>query len=173
MRETAALASDLWQVEVSVGAVADACQKASLALAISYQEAHTQLKAASTQVNVDETGWRNCGKRSWLWVAVSKVATVFKLSAKRNRASFHDLIPKDYIGTVGSDRYNAYYALDPDRHQLCWAHLIRNLRGLTVRAGPTSAWAKECLELAAQLFAVWHSYQKTSTLETEACAEPS
>jgi transposase len=141
MRETATLAKDLWQVDLSVGAVADACQKASFALAESYTEAHTHLKAHSSEVNVDETGWRDSGKRSWLWVAVSKVATVFKFSPKRNRASFQELVPPAYLGVVGSDRYNAYYALDPARHQLCWTHLIRNLRGLAVRAGPTSAWA--------------------------------
>jgi transposase len=139
MRETAALASDLWQVEISTGAVANACQKASLALATIYEETHTHLKTASQQVNVDETGWRDSGKRSWLWVAVSKVATVFKLAPKRNRTSFQELIPKDYLGNVGSDRYSAYYALDPTKHQLCWSHLIRNLKGLEVRAGPTRA----------------------------------
>jgi transposase len=163
MRETAALARDLWQLELSVGAVADACQKASLALASSYTEAHTHLKAHSSEVNVDETGWRDSGKRGWLWVAVSKVATVFKLGSKRNRASFQELIPKDYLGVVGSDRYSAYYALDPARHQLCLAHILRNLKGLEVRAEPTAKWATTTRELVTSLFHSWHTFKINPT----------
>jgi hypothetical protein len=68
---------------------------------------------------------------------------------------------------VGSDRYSAYYALDPTKHQLCWAHLIRNLKGLEVRAGSTGAWAIATRELATSLFKVWHAFLKNPAPDDE------
>ena len=157
-REVVELVQDLWQVDISLGAVAEACHKASHALAPSYTQAQS-LAQNSKQANVDETSWNTAGKRGWLWVAVSKVAVVFRVAAQRSRASFHALLGREYAGIVNSDRYNAYYGVASSRHQLCWAHLIRNLKGIATRAGPAEEWANGCLDLTKKLFEVWHSFQ--------------
>ncbi len=80
------------------------------------------------------------------------------MAGQRSRESFHALLGKEYAGIVNSDRYNAYYGLAASRHQLCWAHLIRNLKGIAVRAGPAEEWANQCLDLTKKLFEVWHTF---------------
>lgn len=160
LREVQALAQDLWQVEISLGAVADSCHKVSQALEEPYQAAQQHLQA-SPQTNVDETSWYKGGERAWLWVAVSAVAVVFMVAKSRSRASFKALVGEHYSGVVGSDRYNAYYSLEASRHQLCWAHLIRNLRGLGERAGPAKSWSEACLALTNELFKLWHEFKAT------------
>ena len=160
MRETVELAADLWQVPLCVGAVADMCHKASLALKEPYEQIHTQIQA-STESNVDETGWHEAGVRGWLWVAVTKMAVCFRVATSRSRAAFVALVGENYGGIVHSDRYNAYVALDAKRHQLCWAHLIRNLRGLGGRAGPAQEWAEKGLRLSEELFSLWHQFRQS------------
>jgi hypothetical protein len=66
---------------------------------------------------------------------------------------------------VGSDRYSVYYALDPAHHQLCWSHLIRNLKGLEVRIEPTSAWAITTRNLATALFKLCHAFKENPNLD--------
>jgi transposase len=158
LREVQALAQDLWQVQMSLGAVQDSCYKVSQALEQPYLAAQQQMQASS-ETNVDETGWYKQGQRAWLWVAVSAVASVYMIATSRSRASFKALVGEKYGGVVGSDRYNAYYELAENQHQLCWAHLIRNLRGLGQRAGPAAVWSETGLALSEQLFEVWHEFK--------------
>ena len=70
---------------------------------------------------------------------------------------------------MGSDRYSVYYALDPAHHQLCWSHLIRNLKGLEVRAGPTAHWASENHKLATTLFKLWHTFKANPDPDAAKC----
>lgn len=162
IREVQAVAAALWQVELSSGAIAQLCYKTSLALAPVYEQLKAQVHS-SPVLNVDETGWYDGGQRFWLWVAVSRVAVVFEVTKQRSRASLHALIGQDYRGVVGSDHYNAYYGVAPDHHQLCWAHLLRNLRGLGERAGPAAKWSETALNLSQRLFACWHNFKHSQT----------
>ena len=70
MRQTQELAFDLWQLPLSLGAVADSCQKASTALEASYQTIEEVVQHHPTN-HVDETGWKREGKLRWLWVATN------------------------------------------------------------------------------------------------------
>ena len=71
----------------------------------------------------------------------------------------HRLIGAEYGGIVGSDRGRAYLKQPPERHQLCWAHLIRNFLALTERRGPVALWAADWLVLSALVFRLWHIHQ--------------
>lgn len=70
------------------------------------------------------------------------------------------LVGSNYGGIIHSDRLKSYRGLEANRHQLCWAHLLRNIRGLGQRAGPASEWAAQTLEWVAQLFKQWHQYRR-------------
>jgi len=76
-------------------------------------------------VNIDETGWREDGRRAWLWTAVGRFATRFVVRRSRSRAVMHELLGDDFAGIVIADRYSAYAAVPDDRRQFCWAHLLR------------------------------------------------
>ena len=66
-RGVARLCGDLFGVPISPAAVCDLQHKTAAALEPVVREAHTHV--AGRPANVDETGWREGGKRGWLWVA--------------------------------------------------------------------------------------------------------
>jgi transposase len=158
MRQTQELAFDLWQLPLSLGSVADSCQKVGTALQASYQSIEQATQDHPTN-HVDETGWKRDGKLRWLWVATNAATSLFKVTASRGGQSLKALLGENYTGIVHSDRHKPYLKLEENRHQLCWAHLIRNLRGLAQRAGPAEKWAEKCLGESEKLFLHWHRFK--------------
>ena len=77
VREIVALLLDSYHLPMSPGAVSDLCQVLSQALAVPYSESQTAA-ATAEHGNVDETGWKQAGRRRWLWVLVSVASTVFQ-----------------------------------------------------------------------------------------------
>lgn len=159
MREIVILAQVLWQLPLSLGSVAAMCGEASSALAGGYAQAQAKV-AESENCHIDETGWKTQGKRRWLWVAFSTAVVVFHLSLSRGSAILQKLVGSAYGGIIHSDRLRSYRGIALERHQLCWAHLLRNLKGLRQRAGPAEEWANAALEWVKQLFEVWQRYRQ-------------
>ena len=158
LRQTQELTNDLWQLPLSLGGVSASCQKASTALEASYQSIEETVQDYPTN-HVDETGWKREGQLRWLWVATNTAASLFKVTASRCGKSLKSLIGENYLGIIHSDRHKPYLKLEESRHQLCWAHLIRNLRGLSQRAGPAEKWAEKCLGESEELFGQWHRFK--------------
>lgn len=158
LRQVQAVAEDLWQLPLSLGALADACAKTSQALAPAYREVEQHIQQVAPCVHVDETGWYKAGQLEWLWVAVAPIATLFAIKPGRSKAELNELIGPSYAGFVHSDRLRLYLSLEATRHQLCWAHLRRNLQGLAQRDGPAREWGEEMLDYSHQLFSVWHRF---------------
>jgi transposase len=158
LRQTQEAAHDLWGVELSLGAIADCCTKTSRALAPAYHQVE-QTVQGSTRANVDETGWYRAGQLEWLWVAVCLSASLFKITGSRCGKSLKALIGENYSGIIHSDRHKPYLALSEKLHQLCWAHLIRNMAALGQRAGPAEEWAEVSLAIVGRLFDEWHKFK--------------
>jgi transposase len=115
--------------------------------------------AQAETAHLDETGWKEKGKRHWLWVAVTGAVTVFLVSGSRGRKALMELIGEAFAGILHSDRWGAYNMVDRFRRQLCWAHLKRDFQALSerkTRAGPVGAWG---LREIKRLLAIWHRYQ--------------
>jgi Transposase IS66 family/Family of unknown function (DUF6444) len=101
------LASDLFGVTLSAGAVDAICQRASDALA----GPHCQLQdwvLDQDAVHVDETGWRTRGEGRALWTAMAREATFLQIAQHCNREQFNALIGTSYPGILVSDRWNGY-----------------------------------------------------------------
>jgi transposase len=157
-REVVNLLADLFDLPLSLGSVVTLQTTVSAALAPVHADVQTHVQAAAV-VNVDETGWKEAGKRRWLWTVVSAVATLFLVANSRGTRILHALLGAEYSGIVGSDRGRAYLGLPPERHQLCWSHLIRNFRALAERRGSLGAWASDWLALSEVVFRLWHAYR--------------
>lgn len=158
-REALNLLADLFQLPLSLGSVVTLQTAVSTALAPIYTDIHTHVQAAAV-ANVDETGWKEGGKRRWLWVMVTALATCFYVATSRNSSAMRHLLGSEYGGIVGSDRHRPYLALPPERHQLCWSHLVRNFQGLVDRGGREGVWGADFLELSRLLFRLWHLYRE-------------
>jgi transposase len=159
MRETVALLVTLWRLPLSVGSVPRLCARVSEALAAPYAEAQAAVQA-SRAVHVDETGWRCAGRRAWLWIAASAVATLFLVATSRAGTVVTRLLGAAFGGIVHSDRFTAYRVIPVEQRQVCWAHLDRNFAAVAGWGGAIGLWGLNAQELVDQLFAVWHRYQR-------------
>jgi transposase len=83
----------------------------------------------SPAVNADETGWREDGKNGYVWSFSTPRIRYFVRDASRASKIPEEVLGKEYEGIVVSDFYSAYGVLS-GRHQRCWVHLIRDLKGL-------------------------------------------
>src|SRR5215831_9220009 len=113
-----------------------------------------ELLAAARQqpANVDET---SMGRRRWLWVMVTAVATVYQIASGRNRAALKTLVGTDYRRVLTSDRHSVYSHLDEGRHQWCWSHLRRDFQAMVDRNNAGSAIGKELLAMSGQMLGWW------------------
>lgn len=157
-RAVAAFLASVCGLPISLGSVARCCVRTSVALAPVYT-AVEQVVRGQAVANIDETSWRSDTKRAWLWTMVTTIATLFVVAASRSTHALTTLLGTTFTGIVGSDRYRAYQHLPDDRRQLCWAHLIRNLRALAEYGHPDSAWATAVLTDAGRIFTHWHAFR--------------
>jgi transposase len=127
----------LFDVDISVGGVVARQREVGASLAEPYEAVATHVKTAASR-NIDETPWRESWGRAWLWGVVSAEATLFHISPNRKRATAEALLGNDPDATTTSDRFTAYNRLDPQRHQTCWAHLLRAFRRFQLRDGPSA-----------------------------------
>src|SRR6266540_2609456 len=156
-RELPHLLDDLCGLPISVGSVVDLQQTVSAALAPVYTTIQGVVQQQA-HVNMDETGWKEAGKRRWLWVVVSTLATLFHVAASRSAKVLTTLLGAEFGGLVSSDRLKSYQVLPPERRQICWAHLIRNLLAYYERDGPLGGWAADMLAQSDIVFALWHRF---------------
>jgi transposase len=119
-RNIVRLLADWFGLPLSLGSVVSLQQEGSAALAPVYTAIHTAVQQQE-RCNIDETGWKEAGKRRWLWTMVTAVATVFAVLTSRAGPGLRHLLGATDAGIVGSDRHRPYLALPPERHQLCWA----------------------------------------------------
>jgi transposase len=151
------LASDLFGVTLSSGAVDAICQRASDALA----GPHCHLQdwvLDQDAVHVDETGWRTGGEGRALWTAATPAATFLQIAEHCNREQFDALIGA-YPGIVISDRWNGFEHLDPHQRQVCWSHIQRDFRRHSEGLGEQKTFGEQGLELTRGVFAAWRAYQ--------------
>src|SRR5262249_5071734 len=84
----------------------------------------------------DETGWRDSGKRHFVWLASCDHAAFFMIDRTRSAKAFQKLLgrdPKDLPAVT--DRYSVYNTIGK-LHQYWLAHLIREFRRYAERYGP-------------------------------------
>ena len=74
--------ADRFQFPLSLGSVVTLPTTVSTALAPIYADIQTHVQAAPV-AKVDETGWKEAGKRRWLWVMVTALATCFAVAPRR------------------------------------------------------------------------------------------
>lgn len=150
---------DFFGLPISLGSVVSLQAVSSNALAPIYAEVQTAVQQTA-YCNIDETSWKEAGKRRWLWTMVTAVATLFVVLTSRNGPGLRHLLGTNYAGIVGSDRHRPYLALPPERHQLCWSHLLRNFQALVDRGGSVAMWGADLLALSRVMFRLWHLFRE-------------
>jgi transposase len=145
----------LYGLEMSTGSVSSIQRQVSAALAAPVAEAARFARQQVAQ-HVDETGWRECGLRKWLWVNATREVTAFEVLDARSAEAARQVISAEAQGVVTTDRYCSYNWLPHRRRQVCWAHLRRDFQAMVERGGESGAIGQALLKQSQRLFRLWH-----------------
>lgn len=158
-RRIAAMLKDLLGLSTSSGAICKAERACSGALATPVDAVYDLIRSAPA-AGVDETGWKQGGKRAWLWTAVTARATAFRVAATRGAAGLHAMVGDPIGPVITCDRYSTY-AKAPDR-QTCWAHLRRDFQSMVDRDVGGQEAGAALLRSSRLVFAWWRRHEAGS-----------
>lgn len=129
------------------------------ALDACYEELKSQIKNQDV-ANLDETSWKENKTKAWLWVAVFKMFSVFRIDLTRSREAFYSLLGHDFKGVIGTDRFTSYNDYNVFLRQFCWAHLKRNFQALVDSGDPEAKRiGKSGLRMCKKIAIEWGRYQ--------------
>ena len=116
--------------------------------------------------HLDETGWKQAGRKRWLWVAATTHLAVFLVDRLRNLVALRKLLGPTFTGILCSDRWRVYDDYPLFLRQLCWAHLKRNFEKLLEDAelgSKRAQVAEAALDLQRRVFEAWHLFRGGGT----------
>jgi transposase len=154
-RTTQQVMAELFGVPMSVGSISQSEKTTTAVIAEPVQEARDFIEAQRV-AHLDETSWREGGKRAWLWVAVTSLVTVFLIRMSRGGQVACELLGESFSGILVTDRYSAYNWYPVRWRQLCWSHLLRDFEAIRDRGGVSEAIGDALLEQAHRMFTWWH-----------------
>jgi transposase len=146
---------EVFRVPMSVGTISQSEKTTTAVVAEPVQEARDYVEAQRV-AHLDETSWREGGKRAWLWVAVTRLVSVFLIRMSRGGQVARELLGEGFCGILVTDRYSAYNWYPVRWRQLCWSHLLRDFEAIRGRGGVSEAIGDALLEQAHQMFSWWH-----------------
>jgi len=154
-RTTQQMMDEVFGVPMSVGTISPLEQATTAAVAVPVEEARSYVHEQAV-AHLDETSWRQGGKRAWLWVAVTSFVTVFLVRMSRGGHVARELLGEAFSGILVTDRYSAYNWYPVRWRQVCWAHLLRDFEAMRARGGCSEEIGEALLTQAHQMFTWWH-----------------
>jgi transposase len=154
-RTTQQMMDEVFGVPMSVGTIGPLEQATTAAVAAPVEEARRYVHEQAV-AHLDETSWRQGGKRAWLWVAVTSWVTVFVVRMSRGGHVARELLGETFAGILVTDRYSAYNWYPVRWRQLCWAHVLRDFEAMRGRGGRSEEIGDALLAQAHQMFTWWH-----------------
>ena len=87
-----------------------------------YEELAAKLKSSEV-AHADETTWREDGEGRYIWFGGNPDLAVYQITGNRSAESAIQLLGDDFDGTLVTDAYAAYNAVNARRRQTCWSHI--------------------------------------------------
>ena len=94
------------------------------------RDALVEALRASPVVYADETGWKQGGRRVWLWVFTNLRETVHEILPGRGFEQATSVLGKNYAGTLGVDGWAPYRCFKEATLQTCYNHLLHRCHEL-------------------------------------------
>ena len=158
-RDLVELVEELFGCALASGTVDAIVQRTGQALALPYEDLLAHIRSAAA-VHVDETGWRLRGGKRTLWGAFSARAALLRIAPDRHERELLALLGEQFAGIACSDRWWAYNALEPERRQVCWSHLLRDFTAHAEGSAAQQQFGEAGLRVSDQLFAAWQQFQQ-------------
>lgn len=153
-RRAVDLLSDVLGVEISLGALSEAEDEVSDALAAPVEEAREHVADQAIK-HSDATGWKEGGEARTLWTIATTLVTVFFITKDGSLPGLRGLFAK-IKGILVSDRGRQFGFWAMDKRQICWAHLIRRFLGFEERTGPAGRLGTNLVFCAQSMLHYWH-----------------
>ncbi|MGR5261095.1 IS66 family transposase [Vibrio astriarenae] len=120
----------------SIGAISEAQTKVASMLTPLHQAIRDSIQTAPL-VHVDETSHPRNGEEGlrWCWLVASEDLVYEKILFSRSAHSAKTMLGSNYEGLVVTDQCPSYNWLKPEKHQLCWSHVKRNLQQIADYSG--------------------------------------
>lgn len=137
---------DIFGLSISKGTLENMIRRVANRMLPIYHQVQQQIAIANC-VGADETGIAVNGKTNWIWVWQNKSLTFLACSTSRGSKTIEALFPKGFLNAVlVSDRWKAQLATHSAGHQLCLAHLLRDINYIIeVEANCTVAYRLKVL----------------------------
>jgi transposase len=145
-------------VPIALGTVAHLDRQMADALAAPHAEAVEAVRAADFK-HVDETSWKEKGRRRWLWVAATGTAAAFLICLRRGAVGLKALLGETLLGTICGDRWSVYNLASVYRRQVCWAHLKRDFRKCEGYGGEAARVGRAGGRVVKEVFTLWHLFR--------------
>ena len=143
LRETLA---NFYGLSISDGTISNILNRMRKKAEPAYEVIH-QMIENSAVVGADETGCKVNGELQWMWTFQNKLATFVYRNASRGKVAilehFANGLPRTILTT---DRHASYFNVETAGHQICLAHLLRNLTYLD-ELDTNQSWAARMLQL--------------------------
>lgn len=121
------LLSQVFGLKITSSTICNKLSSASDKLLKYYTWIHRQI-SKSAVVGCDETGCRVNGKKGWIWTWQNDLFTYLAYSDNRGEQTIIDRFPEGLPNAVMvHDCYNAQFRIKSKGHQMCTAHLLREL----------------------------------------------
>lgn len=151
--------SEVLGVDVSRGWLHESGVAVSNDVKPAWETLADEIRRASV-LNGDETGFGR-KDRDWIWVLLSSRTALFYFTDTRGAKALTSLLPEDYKGTIGTDRYGAYNVLKSALRRSCWAHLRRECVALSESPlADVAALGQRLLNEQEEVFALWHAFRR-------------
>jgi transposase len=132
-RQIQQMAGDLFGLSISTGMISELERRSAEALEGTYNELAAAVHSAGV-IHADETSWRQERRKTWLWVAVTAVMTVFTIARNRNAKVARAVLGTRDEAIAVTDRCGSCDWIAGTHRQVCWSHTIRTQS--TIRARP-------------------------------------
>jgi transposase len=150
----------IFGIDISLGSVCKLHEEVSCALEPSYEEIKKALPQQGV-VNVDETGWRSMGHPLWLWIFVAPSLAFFTLLPSRGAQALKGILGDIFGGILCSDRLSSYGRYHKGLRQVCWAHIIREIKGIrhACRSPDAVKFSRWTLSEIGRMFALFNAFR--------------
>jgi transposase len=151
----------IFGISISTGAVCNVAERVSEAC-VPVVGVIKKYIATAPNLNIDETGWKDRGKRCYLWTFVALRAVFFLISPSRGAKVLKEVLGEQFAGSITSDDHSAYNSYHKKGiRQLCWPHIIRKLKALKDgRSSPHAyCFARNMLKEVGAIFTLWHAFK--------------
>lgn len=143
----------LYNLPISEGSIGNMLKRLGERVQPVYDSIQNAVAISKTAVGGDESGAKVNGKKFWAWIWQTVMLTYIAVSESRGKKVIDQLFPGGFANAVlVSDRWRSHINTYARGHQLCLAHLLRELNYLielekTAWAASIKTAFKQAIEL--------------------------